>query len=612
MNSLHHNGILLPPKFKAQGLSLTIKGIETKLNPEQEEMALAWAKKIGTPYVEDPIFQQNFHEDFSEKLGYKTSLKDVDYSNLHKLVLKEREDKAALSSEEKKKLTQERKTLREKNKEKYGKAFVDGEEVPLGNYMAEPNSLFMGRGQHPWRGHWKEGPDYKDIELNLSPDAPHPPGDWKEIVWDSEGMWIARWRDKLSAKMKQRNGEEPVGKLKYVWPGDSSFLKQAKDIEKYDKAKSLREHLDDVKRHINVNLDSMDSRRRKTAMVCYLIDRLKFRVGDEKDEDEEADTVGASTLRPEHLIFNKEGTVTFDFLGKDSVRNVITAQLDPKVVRNLRELANTKGEPLFIGVNSGLVGDFLKEVMDGLSAKVFRTCYATDAVESKLREIPCDTKSPDYLKRHVATKANLEAAVICNHKRTIPTTWGDNLQKKKDRLKELHQKERTDEKTLRAKIREEEEKYRAKLGDNEKKLSEANTKYEELKRNLETEKHEKTILTLKKRAASMRDSVKMLRERSRKLKNDHLVTVAKLQSQLDERRKRNLESTERMRLQVESQEMTKDYNLGTSLKNYVDPRVFYDWGKKVGYDWKEYYPTTLQQKFSWLDKDEEEVEEDEE
>ena len=110
----------------------------------------------------------------------------------------------------------------------------------------------------------------------------------------------------------------------------------------------------------------------------------------------------------------------------------------------------------------------------------------------------------------------------------------------------------------------------------------------------------------------MRDTVKTLREKSRKLKNDHLVTAVKLQSQLDERRKRNLEATERMRLQVESQEMTKDYNLGTSLKNYVDPRVFYDWGRKVGYDWKEYYPTTLQQKFSWLDKDEEELEEDEE
>jgi DNA topoisomerase-1 len=291
---------------------------------------------------------------------------------------------------------------------------------------------------------------------------------------------------------------------------------------------------------------------------------------------------------------------------------VITAQLDTKVVRNLHELAKTKGEPLFNGVNSGLVGDFLKEVMEGLSAKVFRTCYATEAVEGKLREIYCDSKSPDYLKRHIATKANLEAAIVCNHKRTIPKTWGDSLQKKKIRLKELQEKERSDEKLFRVKIREEDEMYRIKTVEVEKRLSEAELKLEEMKKIMEEEKDEKKKISLKKRNASIRDTVKVQREKMRKLKNTHLTTVEKLKSQLNERRRRNLEAIDKMRFQVESQEMTKDYNLGTSLKNYVDPRVFYDWGRKVGYDWKEYYPATLQQKFSWLDKDEEEEAEDEE
>ena len=43
-----------------------------------------------------------------------------------------------------------------------------------------------------------------------------------------------------------------------------------------------------------------------------------MRVGDEKDPDE-ADTVGAITLRAEHIKI--EGDILhFDFLGKDSVR----------------------------------------------------------------------------------------------------------------------------------------------------------------------------------------------------------------------------------------------------------------------------------------------------
>jgi len=47
--------------------------------------------------------------------------------------------------------------------------------------------------------------------------------------------------------------------------------------------------------------------------------------------------------------------------------------------------------------------------------------------------------------------------------------------------------------------------------------------------------------------------------------------------------------------------MTKDYNLGTSLKSYVDPRVYFDWGKKVDYSWRNYYSATLEKKFSWVD-----------
>jgi hypothetical protein len=46
---------------------------------------------------------------------------------------------------------------------------------------------------------------------------------------------------------------------------------------------------------------------------------------------------------------------------------------------------------------------------------------------------------------------------------------------------------------------------------------------------------------------------------------------------------------------------TRDYNLRTSLKSYIDPRAYYEWGRKVGYDWKLYYPKALQKKFSWVE-----------
>ena len=71
----------------------------------------------------------------------------------------------------------ERKVIREANKERYGYAVIDGERCEVGNYTAEPSSIFMGRGEHPWRGRWKEGPSHVDIELNLSPDALRPEGE---------------------------------------------------------------------------------------------------------------------------------------------------------------------------------------------------------------------------------------------------------------------------------------------------------------------------------------------------------------------------------------------------------------------------------------------------
>jgi DNA topoisomerase-1 len=275
MEKLRHNGVLVPKPYKGQGLTVKVRGETIHLTEEQEERAIAWAKKIGTPYVEDTTFAENFHEDLSEILGIKVLPVDIDYSTIHQLVLDEREQRANLSREERKALAAERKAVREANKEKYGWATVDGESMEIGNYTVEPSSIFMGRGQHPMRGRWKKGPRHEDIELNLSPDAPRPPGNWKTIVWEPDTMWIARWRDKLS------------GKIKYVWPHDSSPLKQRKDIEKFDKALDLRKQLNKVKRHIDENLEHVDPLRKKTATVTFLIDHCKFRVGDEKDDEEE-------------------------------------------------------------------------------------------------------------------------------------------------------------------------------------------------------------------------------------------------------------------------------------------------------------------------------------
>ena len=595
MKQLIHNGVMVPPLYEAQGLTVKIKGKVHKLNRVQEERAVAWAKKIGTPYVDDPVFADNFHKDFSEVLGFKVLPGDVDYSSIYKMVEAERERKKNLPTEEKKRLRDERKREREANKEKYGYAVIDGERCEIGNYVAEPSSIFMGRGEHPFRGKWKEGPRHEDIELNLSPDAPRPPGNWSDIVWDPESMWIARWKDKLTDKMK------------YVWPHDSSPIKQKKEIEKFDKAVELRKNLAVVKKHILDNLTHEELKRRKTATVCYLIDELKFRVGDEKDEDEEADTVGASSLRPEHICFNDDGTVTFDFLGKDSVRLLQTSKIDDRVKENIKAFieANKSGT-IFDEVNSAVVSEFLDEVMKGISAKVFRTCYASEAVEDKLKKLPIDVEDPDYKKKHVATLANLEAAITCNHKRTIPKTWAQSLQKKKDRLAARKQKSKERERKARSKIREQDEKYRERLERYEEKLEQYKAQLDDYKKQLEEKKEQdRSTNGIEKRIASKKRSIKTQRERIRNLKNTHAERQTKRKQSLENMIARNKAAIEKATLQVEAYELTRDYNLGTSLKSYVDPRVYFNWGREIEYDWKDYYSNTLIKKFSWVEPEEE-------
>jgi len=591
MKQLHHNGVLVPPRYDGKGLTIKVREKKIKLTPEQEEMALAWAKKIGTPYVEDPVFAKNFHRNFSKKLGINVKPGDVNYSEVLSFVEKERDWKANLSKETKRQLAAQRKAQRQANKERYGYAWVDGVQMDAANYAVEPSSIFMGRGKHPRRGRWKEGPREEDVELNLSPDAPRPPGNWKVIVWQPESMWIARWRDKLT------------GKTKYVWFSDSSILKQRKDIDKFNMARELRRNLIQVQKHILKNLDADDLRRRKTATVCFLIDKLKIRVGDEKDPDE-ADTVGASTFRPEHIRSNGDGTVTFNFLGKDSVPHVFRVDLPDNVIRNLTEFAANARSSLFDGVGSKHVSEFLDEVMAGLSAKVFRTCYSSEAVETKLRKAPVKPEDPEYVKKYVATIANLEAAKVCNHRRAIPKTWKSSLEKKKDRLKVLKERAKEAQLKLRQKAKEREERHRERMRKEEERLKAMKEKVESYLRQLaDREQQGKPVRALKRRISLKREVVARQKRRLRDLKTKHEERMKKLRQRMESRRQRDEAAIDKLKLRIETRKETRDYNLATSLKSYIDPRIYYEWGKQVDYDWKRYYPKTLQRKFSWVETD---------
>ncbi|MEM2237957.1 MAG: hypothetical protein QXZ62_06745 [Candidatus Caldarchaeum sp.] len=506
--TLVHNGVALPPPYQPKGLSITIRGEKIQLEPIQEEMAYAWALKKDTPYVKDPVFCKNFLSDFLKTFNGRfqdASIDEIDFTEVYDYVERERRLKA--DPEYRKKLSAERKKLREELKARYGWAEMDGKRYEVANWMVEPPGIFMGRGAHPLRGRWKPRVYESDITLNLGEDAPIPPGNWGQIVHDHDSMWLARWNDKLT------------GKEKYVWLSDTADIKQKRDRMKYDKALLLEKHVDVVRSKIMEGLSSQDPKMREIALACYLIDRLAMRVGDEKDPDE-ADTVGATTLRVEHVTLSRK-KVEFDFLGKDSVRwqkQIDLTREPPQVYVVFKELIEGKkeGDQVFQNINSRHVNRFLGKIVKGLTAKVFRTYIATKVVKDFLAKIPREEVTSLEKALYYAKLANLKAAEALNHKRAPPKNWEASLQKKEERVRKLMEQVRN--------------------AASEKKRAKAEASLEKAMLNLD--------LALK----------------------------------------------------------VRDYNLSTSLRNYIDPRVFKAWGKVVGFDWRKIYTASLLRKFKWVEK----------
>ncbi|MHA1943098.1 MAG: hypothetical protein ACW96M_01755, partial [Candidatus Thorarchaeota archaeon] len=445
METLEHNGILVVEPPQQRGLSIIVREREVLLTQLQEEMAVAWVRKLGTPYVEDSVFAKNFMTDFSKALKIRPRLKvdEIVFSEVIRVVDEERVAKESMTSEEKKAAREERKIVREQLKEKYGYALVDGERMELGNYQTEPSGIFMGRGEHPLRGRWKQGATKKDITLNIDPVAASTlEGDWAELVWAPETMWIAKWSDELT------------GKVKYIWLHDSTPIKQEREAAKFDKALKVERRIEEIRDHIMEGLQSEKLQRRMIAAACYLIDNLSLRVGDEKDP-EEADTVGATTLRVEHLTFQDE-SVVFDFLGKDSVQwhkeldlswevyDVLKELYDNAVERldsfNDRKREKTSGDPkkvaqIFPTIRSTHVNRFLNEVYPELTAKMFRTYHASVMMREELRTSKARKVDPEFIKKEAFRRANLEVARVMNHTKQAPKGWSRSAERYKERIK---------------------------------------------------------------------------------------------------------------------------------------------------------------------------------
>jgi len=465
--TLDHNGVVFPPPYSPHHIKLLYDGKPLDLTPEQEEMATFYAQMIETDWVKKKVFNRNFFLEFRKMLvAPDAAIKHPECTHFNKFnfrpiydwcMKKKEEDKALRKTAAFKEKT---KKERDEANDLYGFAIVDGVREKVGNFKVEPPGLFRGRGDHPKMGLLKKRLRPEQITLNIGEGVAVPPcpvegHNWGGVVHDRTVTYIAKWVENIN------------GQHKFVYLHASSRFKGQSDLAKYEKARELKKHIKRIRADYTKKFTSRDITDQQLATCVWIIDKLSIRVGNEKDTDEEADTVGVCSFRVEHLKDFKKGDdgkfyVTLDFLGKDSMQYLNTVEVPEQIWKNIKKYHNkpNNDSPIFEHVEPGLVNDYLKRMMPGLSAKVFRTHNASTTLCAELhktvqfkftdRVADVTAESPEHEKKYFYDNCNKTVAILCNHKRTVNN---EVFEKSEVKMNEKIQKAEKEHKDLQKRLK---------------------------------------------------------------------------------------------------------------------------------------------------------------
>lgn len=602
-HTLDHNGVVFAPEYVPHGIPMKYDGKDIKLTPEQEEIATMYGVMLETDWVQKEKFKKNFMKEFQRILRDKNQaiqhpeIKDLDKCDFRAIYdwyqnKREEEKIKKKDPEYKKKIKLEK----EEYDAKFGYALVDGIREKVGNYKVEPPGLFRGRGEHPKMGMLKRRILPKHIILNIGENTPIPPcpipnQQWGGVIHDKTVTYIAKWIENIN------------GQHKFVYLGASSRFKGQNDRNKYEKARVLKTKIKKIRKDYTTKLTSKNTMTKQLATAVWMIDILSIRVGNEKDTDEEADTVGVCSLRKEHITLldpeevidendknknknkkkkrkNKDDSddsdsssdsdddkpisninqekkyiykVTLDFLGKDSMRYHQTVEVTKQVYKNLKTfLAGKKSDmDIFEKIDPNKVNDYLRDQMEGLTAKVFRTHNASTTLQqelakgyhSQIGKISVNSTLDEKIFYY--NQCNMQVAILCNHQRSVSKTHGEQLEKIDKQIQDIKDA-----------IEELEEEYDIKTG----------------KKKKRKKKKDKTP-EKKKREKSVEQLLNAIKKKKDQLRKKELQKAMKVDN--------------------------KEVALGTSKINYMDPRITVAWCKRLQVPIEKIFNKSLLDKFPW-------------
>ncbi|CAG9098371.1 unnamed protein product [Plutella xylostella] len=533
---LEHKGPLFAPPYEPipENVKFRYDGKVVRLSQDAEEVAGFYARMLDHDYTTKSVFNNNFFADWRKVMTHDEAklikdLKKCDFKEMQAYFQSVSEKNKNRTKEEKAQL----KATNEEIQKEYGFCIIDGHKEKIGNFRIEPPGLFRGRGEHPKMGMLKKRVMPEDVLINCSKDSnvPKPPKGhkWKEVRHDNTVTWLASWTENVQ------------GQTKYVMLNPSSKLKGEKDWQKYETARKLHKCIDKIRDTYRSDWKAKEMRVRQRAVALYFIDRLALRAGNEKDDDQ-ADTVGCCSLRVEHIALHKEKdgkeyVVVFDFLGKDSIRYYNEVPVEKRVFKNLELFMENKkdSDDLFDRLNTQTLNEHLKELMPGLTAKVFRTYNASITLQRQLDELTDgDASIPEKILAY--NRANRAVAVLCNHQRAVPKGHDKSMEALKEKIQ-----------AKRDQIDEAEE--------------------------------------------DVRQSAKAAKRGSVKEKMNHDKKTKALERLRDQLKKLELQETDR--------DENKTIALGTSKLNYLDPRISVAWCKKHDVPIEKIYNKTQRDKFRW-------------
>ncbi|KAH8551982.1 hypothetical protein BGW37DRAFT_493134 [Umbelopsis sp. PMI_123] len=605
---LEHSGVLFPPAYEPHGIKMKYDGKPISLTPEAEEVASFFAALIETDHGKNPVFQKNFFADWQEILKKDernpkiTDFEKCDFRPMFEYFEQEKERKKQMTKAEKQQIKEER----AKVEEPYLYAIVDGRKEKVGNFRIEPPGLFRGRGDHPKTGRLKHRVMPEQVTLNLGENAsipkPLPGHKWGGVVHIHEATWLASWKENIN------------GTIKYVFLAATSSWKGQSDMQKFEKARELKKHVNRIRKDYRQQLNDklMETRQRATAM--YLIDELALRAGNEKG-DEEADTVGCCSLRYEHVTLEPPNTLVFDFLGKDSIRYYNAVPVDAQVFKNIKIFKKQVGPDnmIFDRLTTMSLNKHLSSYMKGLTAKVFRTYNASHTFQEQLEKLTRENDSVhDKLLSY--NRANREVAILCNHQRSVSKNHGQMIAKIQDKIRAM----KYQRKRLRKQIVQLDPKMKKSKMEEMQDESDIDDEWiAQHQKDLLVKEREKITNKFEKNneklvsegqpalpEKELKEKLKAVDEMEKEMKREKQTgeielkpsaTVDKLLAQitkLDER----IKATKNQALDKEE---GKETALGTSKLNYIDPRISAVWCKKYNIPVEKVFSKTLRDKFQW-------------